>query len=183
MTPLIPHPQQTLPDPFKALVVAGRFARLGDAAFDIRFQLHDPQRAVAGSLTDGRWREAELQRRNELWRSTCFEAFWSPRGEERYWELNVSPRGEWNVYGFDHYRQPQPPRESADFQLSQLTTWSGEMICELKILNPALARIPDWDFSLCAVLQSKDDARNLYYATAHAGEKPDYHLRGSLRPV
>lgn len=56
-------------------------------------QLHVPRRsALAG-------------RRHELWQDTCFECFVGVKGSERYWEINLSPNGDWNVYCFSGYRQ------------------------------------------------------------------------------
>jgi hypothetical protein len=45
------------------------------------------------------WRAGE--RRDELWRHTCFEAFVSAREESGYYEFNFSPSGDWAAYRFE----------------------------------------------------------------------------------
>ena len=50
-------------------------------------------------------------RRHGLWKATCFEFFLGVKGEARYWEFNLSPGGDWNVYGFAGYRQGMAEEE------------------------------------------------------------------------
>src|SRR5688572_16223967 len=45
------------------------------------------------------------ERQDGLWEHTCFELFCARRHSVRYWEINVSPCGNWNTYRFDDYRQ------------------------------------------------------------------------------
>ena len=57
-----------------------------DSAFDLDIRLYgSPLRVKLDpwSSTPGRT--------DELWRTTCFEAFIRPRGGEAYFELNLSP--------------------------------------------------------------------------------------------
>ena len=44
-------------------------------------------------------------RKHDLWKATCFEFFIAPAGQPQYWEFNLSPSGNWNVYRMDAYRQ------------------------------------------------------------------------------
>jgi hypothetical protein len=44
-------------------------------------------------------------RRIGLWENTCFEFFIGPKDSPRYWEVNLSPSGDWNVFRFKTYRQ------------------------------------------------------------------------------
>ena len=39
-------------------------------------------------------------RRDGLWKATCFEAFLALPNQSRYWEINLSPNGDWAVYSF-----------------------------------------------------------------------------------
>ena len=48
---------------------------------------------------------ASPQRRDELWQSTCLELFIAQPNEPRYWEINLSPSGDWNIYRLSGYRQ------------------------------------------------------------------------------
>ena len=49
------------------------------------------------------------QRRDGLWQHTCFEAFFGVLGSDDYWEFNLAPSGDWNVYRFAGYRAGQTP--------------------------------------------------------------------------
>lgn len=42
---------------------------------------------------------------DELWRTTCFEAFVRPAGENAYREWNFAPSGDWAAYDFTGYRE------------------------------------------------------------------------------
>src|SRR4051812_47799940 len=75
----------------------------------VEFALGDPNGEVQDSLSAGSWKT--WPRADELWKTTCFEAFWAVPGQRGYWEVNFSPsKRAWNVYFFDDYRDPQPPR-------------------------------------------------------------------------
>jgi hypothetical protein len=115
-----------------------------------------------------------LRRENDLWKTTCFEAFFARPGEAGYWELNVSASGAWNLYRFSAYREPQPPALSEDFALAELGAGGGLVSCRLepKIAPCAL------EASLCMVARTGEGTH--YFSTKHAGAKPDFHLRGSF---
>ena len=51
----------------------------------------------------------EPRRLDDLWRHTCFEAFVAVAEQEPYLELNLSPSGDWNVYGLEGYRRGLTP--------------------------------------------------------------------------
>jgi len=65
-------------------------------------------------------------RKNELWKSTCFEAFFGPTGSAMYWELNLATGGSWNCYSFDNYRNPSEPREETGVSKIGFTKTSEE---------------------------------------------------------
>ncbi|MES3036855.1 MAG: hypothetical protein V4736_03030 [Bdellovibrionota bacterium] len=141
----------------------------------ITFELSDPKNLIAASLGHGSWKLEHLRRADELWKKTCFEAFLSIPGEKKYWELNIATDGEWNIYSFDDYRTPQPPKESTDFHISKLITTPQSLTCELT----TKLKFPELDYSLCAIIKMRD-GNTFYYSTNHAGQKPDFHIRDSL---
>ena len=47
----------------------------------------------------------EPGRADELWRTTCFEAFLKPMGQSSYTEWNFAPSGDWASYAFSDYRE------------------------------------------------------------------------------
>ena len=122
------------------------------------------------------------QRRDNLWLHTCFEAFLARPGEAEYWELNASPKGDWNLYRFNAYRTGGLAEPKA---LAPGVTFSRDRFgcrCTIEIeLHPwwRHAEIPE--FGLTMVVE--DGSNNLsYWALSHPGNQPDFHdRRGFLR--
>ncbi|WP_374471005.1 DOMON-like domain-containing protein [Phenylobacterium sp.] len=115
------------------------------------------------------------ERADELWRSTCFEAFLRRPSGESYVELNLAPSGRWAAYLFDAYREgmrpaaaPTPAIEThrtgealaltATFDLSGLQAFADE----------------DWRLALTAVVEASDGAIS-YWSLSHAPGPPDFH--------
>jgi len=129
------------------------------------------------------------QRRDELWKNTCFEIFVGSADEPSYIEMNLSPSGDWNVYAFDQYRtamrpaqDPHPPLLRFErTQVGDVYEWHGS-------LRPAdssgelrqLLNSPGLVMGATAVLEYKTGERE-YWALVHAGQQPDFHLRESFR--
>ena len=113
----------------------------------------------------------EAGRADELWRTTCFEAFLRRHDEEAYREWNFAPSGQWAAYDFTGYREgmtaseiPSPPYIRME---DNLTWWTlGATI--------AVDAGGEWHLGLSAVLEEKDGTKS-YWALAHGGEKPDFH--------
>ena len=122
------------------------------------------------------------QRLDNLWLHTCFEAFLARPGEAEYWELNASPKGDWNLYRFNAYRTGGVAEPKA---LAPGVTFSRDRFgcrCTIEIeLHPwwRHAEIPE--FGLTMVVE--DGSNNLsYWALSHPGNQPDFHdRRGFLR--
>jgi|TARA_B100000073_G_scaffold173492_1_gene143560 hypothetical protein len=122
------------------------------------------------------------QRLDNLWLHTCFEAFLARPGEAEYWELNASPKGDWNLYRFNAYRTGGLAEPKA---LAPGVTFSRDRFgcrCTIEIeLHPwwRHAEIPE--FGLTMVVE--DGSNNLsYWALSHPGNQPDFHdRRGFLR--
>lgn len=116
----------------------------------------------------------EPDRADELWRTTCFEAFLQQANASSYREWNFAPSGEWAAYDFDGYRDGMttahnvsPPYLRVE---DNLTWWAfGATI--------AVEAEPEWQFGLSAVLEEKDGTKS-YWALAHPSEKPDFHAPG-----
>lgn len=140
------------------------------------------------------------QRRDELWQSTCFEAFIGRAGQPGYWELNLAPNGDWNCYALSGYRQGlQPERriQAVPFEVKQrplvgslneqndrnALTPLHEL--ELMLSLPLAALIPDSsavELSVTAVLEDVSHGCS-YWAWSHSGPEPDFHRRESFLPL
>jgi hypothetical protein len=119
-----------------------------------------------------------LKREEDLWKTTCFEAFISTPGSKSYWELNFSPSGAWNCYRFDDYRQgmrAEPCAQSVEIQ--PRAGFRGYQLHAAIDLSSVLATKELLEISLTAVVDGEEQT---YWALKHAGTKPDFHLRESF---
>ncbi|MFM8525175.1 MAG: DOMON-like domain-containing protein [Cyanobacteriota bacterium] len=132
---------------------------------------------------------AEPARCDGLWQHTCFEAFWGVPGAEGYWELNASPSGAWNLYGFDRYRQglrptslSAPPRIAWTLTRADAAAGPDRLELELELHGPAPEAVPPGglEASLTAVLEHREGGLS-YWALRHPGPEPDFHDRQGFR--
>lgn len=116
-------------------------------------------------------------RRDKLWEETCFEFFLSPKNSDRYWEFNLSPAGQWNVYRFASYRegiQEEPAFASLPFAV-EVRPDALRLSLELD-LTTIIQRDLTVSVGIAAVIKLTDGKIN-YWALAHTGPKPDFHRR------
>jgi hypothetical protein len=114
---------------------------------------------------------AEARRADELWRTTCFEAFLRIPGTDGYREWNFSPSGAWAAYDFTGWREGRTDPEVAEpyIRLEDNFTWWA-----LGATFPVEADAI-WSLGLSAVLEERDGTVS-YWALAHPpGAKPDFH--------
>ena len=115
---------------------------------------------------------AEPLRTNNLWQTTCFEAFLRPPTGSAYVELNFSPSGQWAAYDFTAYRAgmvqlcvPAPPEIGVSRSAGRL-----EIDVRLSLDLPA----ESYTLALAAVIEERS-GRKSYWAANHAGDAPDFH--------
>jgi len=118
-------------------------------------------------------------RADDLWRSTCFEAFVMAAAPS-YCELNVTPAHAWALYRFDGYRHPAGVMavEPAPNIVSSRRHDAYELhvTAELGPVSDASSR---WRLALTAIIE--DAAGRLsYWSVRHAPGKPDFHHRDAL---
>lgn len=136
------------------------------------------------------------ERTDNLWQTTCAEAFIQPEGGEDYYEFNLSPSTRWAAYSFTGYRKdmanlvipvpkistpakagaqlaPSEPldsglRRSADTLQLTATIW----------LPHDIAALP-WRVGLTTVIE-ETSGRKSFWALAHPSPEPDFHNRASF---
>jgi hypothetical protein len=119
-------------------------------------------------------------RRNGLWEETCFEFFLGVKDSDGYWEFNLSPAGDWNVYRFAAYRQGMQEETafpSLPFSVQNQSD-SLRLALELdleKIVQPDQAL----EVAISAVLKPKD-GEVTYWALTHPRPQADFHWRDSF---
>lgn len=119
-------------------------------------------------------------RRIGLWEKTCFEFFIAERNSSRYWEFNLSPSGDWNVFRLESYRQ----------NLVEETTFSIFPFSILK-RSDSLRLVLEFDLSIIiptdqaleiaisAVIKTGQGDVTLW-ALVHPGPEADFHRRDSF---
>ena len=113
-------------------------------------------------------------RADNLWKTTCFEAFLAPEHLTSYLELNFSPSTQWAAYDFTSYRAgmvqasvPAPPEirvERGAHRLDVTVTLSIDLTAER------------YQVGLAAVIEERGGNLS-YWALSHPSGAPDFHRR------
>ncbi|XCN71902.1 MAG: DOMON-like domain-containing protein [Candidatus Electrothrix aestuarii] len=172
-TPFVLHPfqEQDFTSDFQLSGTLARSARGLQLAYELRGSVDEVLLPPA---------EAAPCRRDELWQASCFEFFVGDSGSPHYWEVNLAPSGDWNVYAFSGYRQGMQEEGSIIAlpcnQQRQPTSYQ-------LALDFPLARLiaPDQpiEVAVSVILQGHNGER-AFYALTHCGPQPDFHLRESF---
>ena len=156
---LIPHPDTP---PLAVTSIDGQCWHEG-GRWHFRFLLDGVARLV---LPD----PANSGRADELWRTTCFEAFVGGQGTA-YREYNFAPSGQWAAYAFDSPRQGM---RNADDEVEVWLEGGDDWIAVEVAVSADLA--PDSPLNLTAVIEEEGGVKS-YWALAHPDWPPDFHNR------
>jgi hypothetical protein len=116
-------------------------------------------------------------RTDELWRTTCFEAFVRAPSEACYCEFNFAPSTEWAAYRFDGYRRGMAALGEID--ALRIDVQATDALLDVRVMLE-LGRLPDlapdapWQLGLSAVIE-ETNGRKSYWALAHPPGAPDFH--------
>ena len=167
---LLPHPTTRPGSPeFKVWVTVEHAASLAAVATtNIWFGVGAPAERFAIP------EPAEPTREDELWKTTCFEAFLRPLGEEGYREWNFAPSTRWAAYDFSGYREDMVP---AEVHTAPYVRWEDNFTWWALGATIAVAADTNWELGLSAVLEEKNGTKS-YWALAHPSDKPDFHAPG-----
>ncbi len=164
---LVPHPQTPPAEPgFKVWANVEHVGVLGVvASTNIWFGIGAP--ASRFVIADA----AESERADDLWQTTCFEAFLRDPKGEAYREWNFAPSGQWAAYDFTSRREG---RTDADVAVPYVRVEDNMIWWTLGATIAADADVR-WELGLSAVLEEKDGTKS-FWALAHPNpEKPDFH--------
>ncbi|MBV9993952.1 MAG: DOMON-like domain-containing protein [Caulobacteraceae bacterium] len=119
---------------------------------------------------------ASPARADELWKSTCFEAFLRPSEGEAYFEFNFAPSRRWAAYRFDGYRGGMTLAEVAAPVIEPQAAADGYALKAGLDLGALRGASPGarWRLGLSAVIEEVGGAKS-YWALAHPPGKPDFH--------
>ena len=168
---LVPFPDPQIP----AVSLIGNLV-LENHVLVLRYSLSGDIESVllpAISVTPGR--------KDDLWKATCFEFFLAIRDQPGYWEFNMSPSGDWNVYRVDAYRRVGFREETAVSKLPfALRKESDGIMIEVSVnLSSIIPLEAELQIGITAIVQEKD-GRETYWALAHPAPYADFHLRESF---
>ncbi len=124
---------------------------------------------------------AHPSRKDELWKMTCFEFFLAIKSQPRYWEFNMSPSGDWNVYRMDTYRRVGFREETFIQQLPFSVRKEARCVSvEAAVdLGPIIQADQLIQVGIASIVQAKD-GHETYWALRHPAEHADFHLRESF---
>jgi hypothetical protein len=119
-------------------------------------------------------------RKGGLWEETCFEFFFAVRTSPRYWEVNLSPAGHWNVYRFASYRREMEEETVFSSLPFRVERQSDSLSLSLELDVKRIARADQvLEVAISAVLKHKDGSMT-YWALTYLGSQPDFHRRDSF---
>jgi hypothetical protein len=114
-------------------------------------------------------------RQDELWEHTCFEFFLKPKNTNIYWEFNLSPSGNWNVFRFQNYRANLTPEMAFSYLPFTVSQQQETLSVESNLdLNKLAIQQPDLDIAITTVIERHDQQLS-YWALKHPITKPDFH--------
>ena len=120
-------------------------------------------------------------RRNELWENTCFEFFLGVKDTPQYWEFNLSPSSNWNVYRFNNYRQGMEEETaftSLPFLIEQNETYLN---LSLKLGLSLIVNTNEIiEIAIATVTKFKNN-QITYWALTHPQKEADFHHRDSFK--
>ena len=118
-------------------------------------------------------------RRDNLWQTTCFEFFLAIFNFPEYWEFNLAPTGDWNIYRFTKYRRGMREELAFSSLPCQIKTDSLYQIETEIALKPIIAGNTPLEIAVAAVIE--DINHNVsYWAIIHPGTRADFHRRDSF---
>lgn len=149
-------------------------ARRDGGKLSLRFQVDGVENVV------GLVPPTHSNRRDDLWKMTCFECFASGKDSLSYWEWNVTPIGDWQAYAFTGYRAGREIGACSAPIVRRYET-AANLIYDVElVLPPDLAQAETLDVALTAVAIAPGREAPYYWALAHTGERPDFHRRDSF---
>ncbi|MEO1636963.1 MAG: DOMON-like domain-containing protein, partial [Cyanobacteria bacterium J06631_9] len=123
-------------------------------------------------------------RKDRLWEQTCFEFFWTAglqkADQDAYWEFNLSPTGEWNVFALGGYRadlKEEPAFSELPFSVSRLP--DGVRVTISVDMSVLLPTDTPWLLGVSAVGVLADGTET-FWAIAHPASEADFHDSGSF---
>lgn len=120
-------------------------------------------------------------RKDNLWKTTCLEFFLAVRDSPEYWEFNLSPSGDWNVYYMEGYRRIGFREETMIQQLQfEMQKDMNVFVLNAAIdLDPLVRAGQVLEVGIAAIIQPRNGSET-HWALTHPAPEPDFHQRESF---
>lgn len=119
-------------------------------------------------------------RQHELWQNTCLELFLGLKDSPRYWEVNLSPGGDWNIYQFADYRQGMSEVEEFHDLPFLIERQSSTLQLQLTLdISTLVAIEQNLAIGVTAVIKFKPNLLT-YWALTHPASEADFHHKDSF---
>lgn len=164
---LIPFATDTAP----AIEIAGEIERR-DNQLTIEYKLKGRSLILIPEITHTPIRQVNL------WQHTCCEFFLGLQDSTQYWEFNLAPTGDWNVYHFLDYRNLVA---AAAFNSLPFQVWRNNDYLQLKLevdLNQIITPEQNLEVGIATVIEDRENQIS-YWALTHPAPKADFHHRDS----
>jgi len=113
-------------------------------------------------------------RKDDLWKTTCFEIFLRGDTGNIYWEYNLSPSLNWAAYAFSGYREGRIDEPSVKH--IEISTQSKPDRFTLTCTIPLPPPLFDQNLRIGLSTVVQDNHGNIYYyALKQTGQHPDFH--------
>lgn len=120
------------------------------------------------------------KRKYDLWEETCFEFFVGIKNYPHYWEFNLSPAGDWNVFRLEDYRQGLQEELAVTSLPFSVQQKSDALLLTLEVdLNQFISGEESLEIGITTVIKSEDGDIS-YWALTHCGDEADFHRRDSF---
>lgn len=164
--PFLLKPFESISD----LVISGRVVR-SQSSLTVEYTLTGALDQLKVPPSD----DEAPSRRDHLWEKTCFEVFIGMPDSPRYWEVNASPNGDWNVYRFDDYRQAMVAEPACKGVSSTWLPLTKGYYLTLELpTDDWLAVDQPLKLGVSTVLETDSIS---HWALVHPGQAPDFHCR------
>jgi len=167
---LIPYPAPNIP----AIEITGTVTRQANL-LSIHYDVYGDIRNILLPILSA------PSRKNELWKATCFEFFLAAPQLPEYWEFNLSPSSEWNVYHMDAYRRIGFREEEGIHQLPfEFKQEDDSLSLDISVeLTPIHQPEQSVHLGITAIIQTTD-GNETYWALTHHDTQADFHQRESF---
>lgn len=164
---LTPFDSDTAP----AIAIDGDIERDGDR-LRIKYRLKGASQVVLPKKND------LPTRQYDLWEHTCFEFFLGLKDSSTYWEFNLSPAKDWNVFHFLNYRQDIAEEMIFNTLPFEVFLDDDSLLLNLEVELDKIISELELEVGITTVVE--DDRHLSYWALTHPAKEADFHHRDSF---